>query len=93
MPLRLYICKKCKKETELFDDEVSSFVAACKENSCELEQKAVDTAHTAGTTDLYSNRHTYYDSMPERIKWNNEDMKRKEKEKAAERFQDGLKKL
>jgi hypothetical protein len=31
--------------------------------------------------------------MPERIKWNNEDMKRKEKEKAAERFQDGLKKL
>lgn len=93
MPLRLYICKKCKKEKELFDDEVSSFSGDCEKNSCQPEQKAVDTAHTANTTDLYSNRHTYYDSMPERVKWNNEDMKRKESEKNAERFQDGLKKL
>jgi len=93
MPLRLYICKKCKKEAMLFDDEVSNFVSSCAENSCELEQKAVDTAHTAGTTEMYSNRHVVYDTMGERIKWNNADMKRKEQEDAAKKFQDGLKKL
>jgi hypothetical protein len=93
MPLRLYICKKCKKETMLFDDEVNNFVSSCTENSCELEQKAVDTAHTAGTTEMYSNRHIVYDTMGERIKWNNADIKRKEQEEAAKRFQDGLKKL
>lgn len=93
MPLRLYICKKCNKQFQLFDDEVASFSSDCKESACKLEQKPVDNAHTAGTTDLYANRHVYYDSIPERAKWNNEDMKRKENEKNAERFQEGLKKL
>ena len=77
----------------MFDDEVSNFVSTCAENSCELEQKAVDTAHTAGTTEMYSNRHVVYDTMNERVKWNAADMKRKEQEEAAKKFQDGLKKL
>lgn len=95
MPLRFYICKKCKNQPLLFDEEFDDFVAKsqCVENTCELELKPVDNAHTAGTTEMYSNRHVVYDTMGERIKWNNADMKRKEQEDAAKKFQEGLKKL
>lgn len=91
MPLLNYKCPACGSERELFDDESKK----CRKTECSgvLEAVVEGNVTTAGTTNLYENRHTYYDSTGTKTEWNNKDMQRLEMEKAAKAFQIGLKKL
>lgn len=89
MPLLKYTCQECCREYELFDDESH----VCKQCKHELVLVLEGGVGTAATTNLYQNRHIFYDSFESRHKWNVEDMRRREKEKEAENFQKGLQKL
>jgi len=91
MPLLNYRCPDCKAEKELFDDESRK----CRNPTCSgmLEVVVEGTVSTAATTNLYENRHTYYDSTPSKAEWNRQDTKRLDNETQGKRFQEGLKKL
>lgn len=91
MPLLRYKCPKCESEYDLFDDE--SMICRNKECLSKLDLKIEGNVATAATTNLYENRHTYYDSTPTKAEWNQQDMKRLDMEQQGKKFQDGLKKL